>query len=829
MTARFAPLLAVCALALAVTAAPAAATEPITSFGVTTSTHRRRGPSRPQRELRAGGTGLAGGGGKRQRQPAARASSGTPTRSRLADVSDFALMQCPADSQAGTVTVRANYSGEPELPARHRPGLRHRRPGRGRDRSPRLHRPPAQHPDRRPDPGPHRIRLRPADDGRRHHPADAAGGREDDRLGLPGGDEDTTTNASCRDRRATRRAAPGSASALCASNNGQAPHDANLVEQPFTDNPSVCTGTPLTVSLDVRTYQDPTQVSHAEDQYPPTTGCEYADLQAGASARVSPRRRPTRRPGIDITLDAPPSPRAARPRRRRIRSAIVVLPEGLSINPDAADGQTACTDAQANFGSEGPAHCPDSSKIGRFDIAHAGPRRPAHRLASTSANRSPATSTGCSWSPSGFGINAKIVAAVRPDPATGRLTRLRRRPPAGPFEEFNLHLFASDRGLIATPTRCTIYHVDSLFVPWNARLAATDSQPDLQHQRRAGRHGPAPGRSGPSTRDSWPAPSNPLAGGFSAFTLKLDRDDGDQFLGDLNFTMPPGLHRRRCAGSPTARRRRSGGRRAARPRRAGDPELSAARARSAPRTSPPAPGRHPFHAVGKMYLAGPFKGAPLEPGRGHPGAGRALRLRRRRWSGSRSTSIRSTPRSAPSPTRCRRSSAASRSGCARSRSTSTGRTSRSIRPTAAPFSVDSQGIGDQGTVADFSSYFQAVNCATLPFKPKMTVRQLGRRRTRAAARTRGCSSTSRTRPGDANIKSLSVTLPKAFADRPAPPRQHLLRERAGRRTVRRPHSRSARRRRRRRCSTSRSRAPSTRSPAPAACRAWPSSSTARST
>ena len=35
------------------------------------------------------------------------------------------------------------------------------------------------------------------------------------------------------------------------------------------------------------------------------------------------------------------------------------------------------------------------------------------------------------------------------------------------------------------------------------------------------------------------------------------------------------------------------------------------RARSAPPTSPPGPASHPFHAVGKMYLAGPFKGAPL--------------------------------------------------------------------------------------------------------------------------------------------------------------------------------------------------------------------------
>ncbi len=49
-----------------------------------------------------------------------------------------------------------------------------------------------------------------------------------------------------------------------------------------------------------------------------------------------------------------------------------------------------------------------------------------------------------------------------------------------------------------------------------------------------------------------------------------------------------------------------------------------------------------------------------------------------------------------------------------------------INPTnCVRFSVDSQGIGDQGTVADFSSYFNAVNCASLPFKPTMTVRQLG--------------------------------------------------------------------------------------------------------
>jgi hypothetical protein len=86
-----------------------------------------------------------------------------------------------------------------------------------------------------------------------------------------------------------------------------------------------------------------------------------------------------------------------------------------------------------------------------------------------------------------------------------------------------------------------------------------------------------------------------------------------------------------------------------------------------------------------------------------------------------------------------------------------------INPTnCSPMSVDSQGIGDQDTIADFSSYFHAVNCRALGFKPRMTIQQLGTRKsTRRAANPR-LRFDLNTRPGDANIKSLSVTLSSAF-------------------------------------------------------------------
>jgi hypothetical protein len=87
-----------------------------------------------------------------------------------------------------------------------------------------------------------------------------------------------------------------------------------------------------------------------------------------------------------------------------------------------------------------------------------------------------------------------------------------------------------------------------------------------------------------------------------------------------------------------------------------------------------------------------------------------------------------------------------------------------INPTnCSKMSVDSQGIGDQGTVADFSSYFHAVNCRFLGFKPKMTVRQLGTRRDTRRGKDPQLQFDLRTRPGDANIKSISVTLPTVYA------------------------------------------------------------------
>jgi hypothetical protein len=76
--------------------------------------------------------------------------------------------------------------------------------------------------------------------------------------------------------------------------------------------------------------------------------------------------------------------------------------------------------------------------------------------------------------------------------------------------------------------------------------------------------------------------------------------------------------------------------------------------------------------------------------------------------------------------------------------------------------IESEGVGDQGARAAFSSPFHAVNCSTLPFRPQMRIAQLGGPRQTARTKNPALQFDLRTRPGDANLRSMEVILPNAF-------------------------------------------------------------------
>ena len=591
--------LAVSTLAVAALAGPAQASEGIESFNTTSSTTQAGGHP----DLSTSFTLANPGDPEAARNVIFNAPEGVfgnPYAITHCSSSDFALDRCPTNSQAGLITIYANYEGESHKLLGTAP-LFDVEPQGGETALFAFIVPTLNIPINVP------VAVRTGGDyGLRFTVTEmtqvtplaganltfwgfpAIGAHDPERFpkGAPG------EPANC----------PGLEDTSCIGK----PTPASIPPHPLTDSPTTCTGAALTTRLEVQTYQDPQHLSRVVSDYPETSGCDLEVFNPVLYA--SPTVHETDSPsGLNIELSAPQFLGfAASP--SEVKESIVTLPEGFTINPDAADGQTACTDAEANFGSEAAAECPDHSKIGTFSI---GTQALPGRLegAVYIGEPRPGNQYRVFLVASGFAINAKLVGSFKPDPQTGQVTAYFEDLPQVPFDDFQLHLFASDRGLMATPTRCTIYRTKAEFFPWNATLAEQESSQVFGLE--AGPHGAGcPGEIRPFNPSLEAGASNSSAGAYSTFTLKLNREDGDQFLGNLNFTMPPGLTANLhgitycpeaaiiSAANTLGRVERS------------TPNCPAS---SGIGTSNVAagPGAHPFHATGRIYLAGPFKGAPL--------------------------------------------------------------------------------------------------------------------------------------------------------------------------------------------------------------------------
>jgi hypothetical protein len=531
---------------------------------------------------------------------------------------------------------------------------------------------------------------------------------------------------------------------------------ASIPPHPLSDNPTVCTGQSLSTTLEVQTYQDPEHLSRAESEYPKTTDCNKEVFNPVLYS--NPTNEETDAPsGLNIELSAPQFLGfAASP--SELRKAVVTLPEGLTVNPDAADGQTMCTEDEANFGSEGPAQCPDKAKIGTFSI---GTQALPGRLegAVYIGEPKPGDQYRLFEIASGFGINAKLVGSIKPDPLTGQVTAYFEDLPQVPFDDFQLHLFSSDRGLMATPTQCKVYTTSAEFFPWNGVLAEQESTQVFGLE--TGPHGsPCPGQVRPFNPSLVAGTSNPEGGAFSSFTLQLDREDGDQFLGKLNFTMPPGLTAdlhgvTYCPEGAIAAAANTPGRvEQAQPSCPATSEIGTSNVAAGP-------GSHPFHAVGRIYLSGPFRGAPLSlvavtPALAGPYDYGTVVVRVALQIDPLDAHVVADSEAVPQviggiPIRMRQIRV------------KIDRERFMINPTnCSPLSVASQGIGDQGTIASFSSYFHVDNCASLPFAPRMTIAQVGGRKFTDRAKDPSVRFDLKANAGDANLRSATVTLPRAF-------------------------------------------------------------------
>ena len=509
-----------------------------------------------------------------------RGYSATPMSSPAAAALDFALQRCAPNSQVGPDHDPRRLRRRLRTPARDRPDLR-RRTGPPMT-------PPASPSTRRSWKSRSRSRSRFAPG-----PTTACGSpspaspswcplkkRRHDLLGLPGQRRTTTSNASRRARPGNPAGCPGSTTPAASPT----PTRRQRADRAVHRQPARSARRPMTTTLDVETYQDPGDFSTPRAATPDVTECERQTFQPVAQARADHRRG---------RLAVGPRPRIQRsagagtPRRPRSSGPATDPSRRADDQPRRRRWAERLLRCRGELGTEEPSHAPTTPRSARSSSESES--LPGDLQGSIYFGQPvPGNQYRLFMFADGFGIHAKLIGKLLPDPKTGQITAEVRRPAAAALRRVrHAHVRLRPRGVRdADPAARSTPSTTRLF-PWNATLPDAEPAVRPQHQPRPGRRR-LPGRTRPFQPRLNAGTSNPDAGGFSNFTLKLDRDDGDQFLGDLNFTMPPGLTGSLrgityCPEAAIAAAAQNLGRteQAARAARR--------RARSAPRTSPPAP------------------------------------------------------------------------------------------------------------------------------------------------------------------------------------------------------------------------------------------------
>ncbi|MGA8746208.1 MAG: hypothetical protein WB507_10130 [Solirubrobacterales bacterium] len=529
-----------------------------------------------------------------------------------------------------------------------------------------------------------------------------------------------------------------------------APHPSNSPLTPFFQNPTNCEA-PLGSSLEVLSYDG--GVTEAGSAWPQMTGCDQ--LGFNPSLYAQPTSTDTDTPsGIEVDLSIPQPVSPTVPSPTELKATTVTLPAGFSINPGAADGKTACSEAEARFGTEEEAQCPEFSKVGTLTIdssALPGPLPGSVYL----GQPQPGNRYRIFLVANGFAFHIKLAGTVTPNLETGQLTISFQNLPQTPLTAINMHLFGSERGLLATPTQCGTYPVRTTFTPWDETLGTQTSTQYFTIS--SGPNGtPCPGAQRPFGPGLQAASVGNTAAAHTPFSLRLTRDDGEQNLTALNITTPPGFTAT-LAGIPYC----SDADLAA----AASPDYSGLTEEANP--SCPAPsqigtavtgagaGTHPLYVSGKVYLAGPYKGAPLSlavitPAVSGPYDLGDVVVRVAIHVNPETAQITAVSDPLPQiiegiPLRLREVSI------------ELNRPDFTLNPTKCDlFSVSAEVFGSEGAVAKPSSAFQVANCRALPFAPQLT---LGVSGSTKHAGDPALHAVLTANPGEANISEVQVTLP----------------------------------------------------------------------
>jgi hypothetical protein len=388
---------------------------------------------------------------------------------------------------------------------------------------------------------------------------------------------------------------------------------------PFLVLPTSCPYTPVS-GVEVDSWSTPGVFEGFPESEPMETlgACNQLPFTPTIEAKATTQRAsaPT---GLDFNLDFNNegllNPEGLS--QSELKDTVVTLPEGLTINPSAGVGLGGCSEAQyasETLNSQPGTGCPDNSKLGTVEVRTPVLSVPIHGslfIAQPYANqfdslvaiyvvlKNPET-----------GVLIRLAGKVTPNPVTGQLTTSFENNPQLPFAHFNFHFREGQQAPLISPPLCGTYSTQASLTPWSE--PATPITDTSSFQITQGFDGGACPSGGvpPFDPGIQAGQLNNNAGSFSPFYLHLTRTDAEQEISGFSTNLPSGLTGDLtgipfCSEAAIAQARAKTG-----AQEEAEPSCAAA-SRVGHTLVGTGVGAVLAYVPGKIYLAGPFHGAPF--------------------------------------------------------------------------------------------------------------------------------------------------------------------------------------------------------------------------
>jgi hypothetical protein len=550
----------------------------------------------------------------------------------------------------------------------------------------------------------------------------------------------------------------------------------NALRRSFLRTPTQCTGAPLEVGFSGSTYQHPDVINHATSAMPSVVGCDQIPFDP--SIAVQPTSQSAETPaGLLVRLNVP-NPGFGNPKGLTdsdIKTVKVSLPEGVTINPSQGEGLGVCTPGQyaseeLSFHPAPGTGCPGTSKIG--SVSAKTPLLEETLEGSVFIAKpfdNPFDSLVALYivikNPE-RGIIIKLAGEVKPDERTGQLVTTFDGLPQVPVDSFDLKFREGVRSPLATPRACGTYTTEAEFTPWANPDETLISKSSFEITSGVG-GGRCPSGSAPFEPELSAGSINNNALSFSPFNLRMIREDGEQEITRFSADLPPGLAAKlagvsKCSEADLRATAASSGFSAI------EGSICSSKSQVGRVTAGYGVGSVQTRATGKVFLAGPYQGAPVSIATVIPAVVGPFDL----GTVVQRSAFTVDPETAEVHVDSRASDPIPHilEGFElhlRDIRVYMDRPGFTFNPTSCDRSRVGAFLDGSGTNffssaddprVDVTNPFQVANCSLLPFKPKLSFKLKG-------GTKRGdfpaLQSTLKARPGDANLSKVVVALPKS--------------------------------------------------------------------